>query len=153
MFNPRLFGMPFMRSFHPLEELNRIRGQMDRVMDAVSGRGASAVSANVYPAVNVTEDENNYYIRAEMPGIHSTDFEIQVTGSHLTISGERKLPAESETARYHRREREEGRFSRALSLPRDIDAEAAQARMHNGVLTLVLPKAESAKPRKITIGN
>jgi HSP20 family protein len=153
MFYPRLFGVPSMRPQHPSEELNRLRGEMDRIMDALGGRGAAVPGANVYPALNVTEDANNYYVRAELPGMQAGDLEIQITDGNLSISGERKLDREGENTRYHRREREGGHFSRALSLPRDVDAEAARARMKNGMLTLVLPKAESAKPRKITIGN
>ena len=153
MFYPRLFGVPSMRPQHPSEELNRLRGEMDRIMDALGGRGAAVPGANVYPALNVTEDADNYYVRAELPGMQAGDLEIQITDGNLSISGERKLDREGENTRYHRREREGGHFSRALSLPRDVDAEAARARMKNGMLTLVLPKAESAKPRKITIGN
>ncbi len=76
---------------------------------------------------------------------------ISVTGDTLTLSGERKLPEESENASYHRREREAGSFSRVISLPTRLDVAKVKALAEDGVLTVVLPKAESAKPRQIAV--
>lgn len=153
MLYPRVFGMPTLRSIHPFEELNRMRRQMDRIMDNVSNRPSAGLHAGVFPAINVTEDANNFYIRAELPGVQANDLDIQTTANNLTISGERKLALEAESAKYHRREREGGRFSRAFSLPKEIDTEGVEAKLSNGLLTLRLPKAESAKPKRINIGN
>ena len=153
MLYPRIFGMPTLRSIHPFEELNRMRRQMDRIMDTYVNRPSAGLHAGVFPAINVTEDANNFYVRAELPGVQTKDLDIQATGNNLTISGERKLAPEAESARYHRREREGGRFSRAFSLPKEIDAERVEARLTDGLLTLRLPKAESAKPKRITIGS
>lgn len=153
MLYPRIFGMPTLRSIHPFEELNRMRRQMDRIMDNVANRPYAGSHAGVFPAINVTEDANNFFIRAELPGVQTNDLDIQTTANNLTISGERKLAPEAESAKYHRREREGGRFSRAISLPKEIDAERVEARLVNGLLTLRLPKAESAKPKRITIGD
>jgi HSP20 family protein len=101
--------------------------------------------------MNVTHDQDNYYVRAELPGLKADDLDISVTGETLSISGERKLPVEDEKAQYHRREREAGSFSRIVSLPGQIDAKKVEARCTNGVLTVTLPKAEAAKPKQITI--
>ena len=125
------------------EKLDRMRRQMD-FLNREPGAG-------VFPLMNVTEDNDNYHIRAELPGIKTDELDISVTGESLTISGERKIPAEDETATYHRREREAGKFSRIISLPGQVDTGKVKARSADGILTVVLPKAEAAKPRQITI--
>jgi HSP20 family protein len=153
MFFPRVFGMPTIASMRPFEELSRMRRQMDRIMESFMEPRLQGVRSGVFPAVNLTEDESHFYLRSELPGVKAEDLDIQATARNLTIVGERKLDAEDATAKYHRREREGGRFSRALALPKEIDADRIEARMQNGVLTLKVPKAESAKPRRIAIGS
>ncbi len=151
MFYPRFFGMPAWRSRGPFEELNRMRRQMERLMESFMDRPAGFLSAGVFPAINLTEDENHYYLRAELPGVKSGDLDIQAAAKILTISGERRIEQEDASARYHRREREAGKFSRAFAMPKEIDAERVEARLVNGVLTVKVHKAESAKPRRIQI--
>jgi HSP20 family protein len=153
MFYPRLFGIPTVGTLRPFEELSRMRRQMDRIVDAFLEPRAHGFQSGVFPAINLTEDDNHYYLRAELPGVDSEDLDIQATGRNLTIVGERKLVTEEASARYHRREREGGRFSRVLAMPKEIDADRVEARMQNGILTIKVPKAESAKPRRIAIGN
>jgi HSP20 family protein len=152
MLYPRLFGFPTMRSSHPYDELTRMRRQMDRIMDSVYSRPSTATYSGVFPAINVSEDTDYFYVRAELPGVQAGDLDIQTTANNLTISGERKLAAEEQSAKYHRREREGGRFSRAFTLPKEIDVERVEAGLVNGILTLRLPKAQSAKPKRIAIG-
>jgi HSP20 family protein len=105
----------------------------------------------VFPAINITEETDNYYVRAELPGIKADDLELSIANNTLTIEGERKSDPEDENTKYHRREREAGRFSRKITLPAQIDASKADAKCNDGLLTIVMPKAESAKPKKITI--
>jgi HSP20 family protein len=135
----------------PFEELERMRRQMDRLFEGLSGRLLSEPTAGVFPLVNVTESSDNYYVRAELPGVKSGDMDISVTGTSLSISGERKIPPEDEKANYHRREREAGKFSRMINLPGQIDTTKVEARCTDGILTVVLPKSEAAKPKQITI--
>lgn len=152
MFYPRFIGMPTFGSQRPLDELARMRLQMDRIMDAFLNRPAAAsAGSGVFPAINLSEDENNFYVRAELPGVQTSDLDIQATANSLTISGQRQLESQDESAKYHRREREAGRFSRAFAMPKEIDAERVEARLVNGLLTLRVPKSEAAKPRRITI--
>ena len=153
MFFTRVFGMPSLAAMRPFEELSRMRRQMDRMMDSFIEPQLQGLRAGVFPAINLTEDDNHFYLRAELPGVKAEDLDIQATGRNITIVGERKLDTEDATARYHRREREGGRFSRALAMPKEIDADRVEARMQNGMLTLKVPKAESAKPRRIAIGS
>ena len=101
--------------------------------------------------MNVTEGKDNYYVRAELPGLSANELDISVTGDTLSISGERKLPAEDEKAQYHRREREAGRFSRIVSLPAQVNTGKVEAHCTDGVLTVILPKAKEVKPKQITV--
>jgi len=135
----------------PFEELERMRRQMDRLFEELTGRVLSEPTAGVFPLVNVTDANDNYYVRAELPGVKAEDMDISVTGTSLSISGERTIPSEDEKVNYHRREREAGKFSRMINLPGQIDAAKVEARCADGVLTVVLPKSEAAKPKQITI--
>lgn len=148
----RITGWPGARAFaNPFEELDRIRREMDWLTGDFSRGLFSEPSAGVFPLMNVTEDKENYYVRAELPGITADTLDISITGDTLSISGERTLPVEDEKARYHRRERESGSFSRILSLPSQVDTGKAKANSKDGVLTVVLPKAEAAKPKQIAV--
>jgi HSP20 family protein len=126
--------------------------QMDRLSQGLKGRpGLAWRTARVFPAINLTEDSDNYYVRAELPGIKADALDIQAVGRNLSISGERTIASEGENVRYHRREREAGKFSRVISLPGDIDTDKVDAKLANGMLTVVIAKAEAAKPKQITI--
>ena len=109
------------------------------------------VSAGVFPLINLTEDKDNYYVRAELPGVKGEELDIQVTGKNLAISGERKIAAVEEGARYHRREREAGTFSRMIGLPGEVNSNNVEASLENGILSIIVPKAEIAKPKQITV--
>jgi HSP20 family protein len=127
-----------------------MRHQLDQLFDDTP---QPRVSAGVFPLTNLTEDRENYYVRAELPGVKGDELDIQVTGSNLAISGERKIPAEEEGARYHRREREAGTFSRMIGLPGEVDTNKVEARLENGILTIVVSKAEIAKPKQISVSS
>lgn len=143
--NPVLYRNPF-------AELDRIRKEMDMLTGSFFGQPPQAAfTSGVFPALNLTEDSDHYYIRAELPGLKADQIDIQATGKSISISGERKFDPEKEGAKYHRREREGGRFSRILDLPGDIDSEKVEAGLANGILTIKISKAEVAKPRQINI--
>ena len=144
----RFFNVPTYRFTSPWEELHRMRRQLDQMFD---DSPSPKVAAGVFPLINLTEDKDNYYIRAELPGVKGDELDIQVTGRNLSISGERKIAAEEETAKYHRREREAGTFSRMIGLPGEINADKVEANLENGVLSVVVAKAEIAKPKQITV--
>lgn len=136
---------------NPLREMERLRREMDHLFGNLTrGRAPFTATSGVFPAVNVNEDVTNFYVQAELPGIKPQDVEISVEGNTLTLRGERKSDA-VENAGYHRRERGAGKFHKALTLPSEVNAEAVSAECKNGVLKLVLPKAEHAKPRKVSI--
>ena len=146
----RFFNVPTYRIRSPWDELQRMRHQLDQMFDDAPVQRASA---GVYPLINLTEDKDKYYVRAELPGVTGDALDIQVTGKNLAISGERKIAAEEEGARYHRREREAGTFSRMIGLPGEVDTDKVEARLENGILTILVPKAEIAKPKQISVSS
>ena len=147
----RMFGVPTWNVRSPFSELERMRQQVDNFLSRVPDSGMPSLHAGVFPSINLTEDKDHYYLRAELPGISAEDLDIQATGNNLSISGERKIEVEKGNVRYHRKEREEGKFSRAISLPGDIDADGVSASLTNGILKVSVSKAEKAKPKQISI--
>jgi HSP20 family protein len=148
MYYRRFFNVPGYRIRSPWEELHRMRRQLERVFDESSNQQSAA---GVFPLINLTEDKDSYYVRAELPGVKGDELNIQVTGNNLAISGERKIDTEEEGAKYHRREREAGTFSRMIGLPGEVNTEKVEANLDNGVLSISIPKAEVAKPKQITV--
>ena len=146
----RFFNVPTWRIRSPWDELHRMRRQLDQMFEDAPYQQASA---GVFPLINLTEDKDKYYVRAELPGVKSDELDIQVTGNNLAISGERKFAAEEEGARYHRREREAGTFSRMIGLPGEVDTNKVDANIKDGILTIEVSKAEIAKPKQISISS
>ncbi|MGA7144018.1 MAG: Hsp20/alpha crystallin family protein [Desulfobacterales bacterium] len=151
MFYRRLFNVPTWGLNRTFYDFDRLRREVDDLYGAFSGGALPMPSAGVFPLSNVTEDNDNYYVRAELPGVKSEDLEIQVTAKGLSIAGERKIPVEGNNVKYHRREREAGKFSRLINLPDDIDVDKVDAKLENGILTMTIPKAEKTKPRQIAV--
>ncbi|UCF90610.1 MAG: Hsp20/alpha crystallin family protein [Desulfobacterales bacterium] len=150
MFYRRLFNFPTWGLRSPFDEWAQMRRRMDRLFEGVMAPYQRA-QAGVFPLINLTEDRTNYYVRAELPGVKAGELDIQATANGLAISGERKIAAAAEGARYHRREREAGKFSRMIGLPGEIDPDKVEAKLENGILTVVVSKAEAARPRQIAV--
>jgi HSP20 family protein len=103
------------------------------------------------PALDVYEGKDKYVISVELPGVEPADVDISVEDSTLTIRGERKFYQEVDEDSFHRVERRYGAFSRSLALPQTANTDAIEASFDRGVLTIEVPKAEAAKPKKITV--
>lgn len=103
------------------------------------------------PAVDVFENDDAIVVKAELPGVAKEDITVDVQGRTLTIKGERKAENEVQEERYYRKERFQGRFERAFTLPADVDPEAVKADYKDGVLKVEVPKPEKRKARKITV--
>jgi len=103
------------------------------------------------PQVDIFEKGDDLVIRAEVPGVDRSDIDVHVEDGNLVLRGERKFDTESADGKVYRRERFHGSFSRRFSLPDTVDASHIQAAYKDGVLTVTLPKAVEAKPRKIAI--
>lgn len=136
---------------HRLYQYDLLQNEMNRLLDNFLGTQRRTGDSNVFPALNVYQDLDNVYVSAELPGIDVNDIEINVEGNTLHIKGLRKLPETDKKVRYHRQERGSGQFSRKIRLPFPVNTEKVSAEMKLGVLTISLPKADEAKPRKINI--
>ena len=123
---------------------------MNRMFDRLHGLERDA---SVFPPMNVYDDGESFAVRAEIPGIDPGDLEIQATARALQIKGERKAKSGDAKVSYHRRERDHGYFDRSLNLPQPIDPDKIGASYENGVLEVVLPKADEVRARRIQIGN
>jgi HSP20 family protein len=134
-----------------ITELDRIGRELGRLLNGRIGANGWDTPAGVFPLLNVSHDSENVYVRSELPGVILDQLDVSVTGRSLTVSGERAIPDEKSSVRYHRREREAGKFRRQFNLPTDVDSERVQAKYQHGILMVVLPKSEKAKPKKIAI--
>lgn len=126
---------------------------LQRAMDNVMGSdwfGTRTSGSGAFPLINAFKDGDDFVVVAELPGVKKEDLDIQVRGDTLRIQGKKTISYD-ENASVHRRERAAGQFDRTLSLPEDVDAAKVLAEYRDGVLTLRLPRAESAKPRTVTI--
>ncbi len=128
-----------------------LREEFDRVFDTSFGSVFRPLgSLNQWnPAVDVYQNKDQYTVHAELPGLKKEEIELSLNGDTLTISGERKQETKSEEG--SRTERFFGRFQRSVILPVPVNAEKVNATYKEGILTVVLPKAEEAKPKQIPV--
>ncbi len=135
-------------------EPNGVFAEMDRLMNELS-RPARAwkdtLSYGLAPAADVVETAADWRIALDLPGLTPEAITVDVKDGNLTVRAERKQPAGTEGHTWHRSERPYGTFFRSFSLPATIDAGRVEARYESGVLTVVLPKREEAKPRTIQV--
>lgn len=140
-----------MRKWEPFRELVSLRDDMDRFFKSFFGSSLEEVEGFWAPVIDIEEDNDNYYVRAEIPGIKKEDVKISVRGNAISVSGERKQESETKNKTFHRVERSYGRFRRTVTLPSEIDADTVKATYKDGILTITLPKPESAKPKEIEV--
>jgi HSP20 family protein len=136
-------------------QFHQLRDEVDRLFSNLAAHptvtGATRlVTGREFPPVNLWEDNDNVYAECELPGVRTEDLDISVVGNELSIKGRRSQTPEPQ-ATFHRRERGVGPFSRTLQVPAEIAAEQVQANLREGVLCVTMPKAESAKPRKVQV--
>lgn len=133
--------------------LTDLRDEIDRLFEAPLSeltRGSQLLSGWT-PALDLFEDRDNFYVRAELPGMKKEDIELSLHDGSLSISGERKSEEEFKDAEVYRAERFVGRFQRTVSLPTAVASEKVKARYQDGILTVTLPKAEESKPKQIEV--
>src|SRR4029453_16943607 len=137
----------------PFREAISLRDAMNTLLQEsfVRPSGMSAKSGYAAPPLDVCETENEFVIKAALPGVKPDDVQISVHGDTLTIRGESKAEEDKKGEHWNLRERGFGVFERSVSLATPVDSEKAQAHYEDGVLTLMLPKSESAKPRQIKV--
>ena len=141
--------------WEPLREFSTLQNEMNRLFNTVFDAPAPANGGTLrrwMPAMDLVETGEHFVLRADLPGLSEEAVNIEVEDRVLTISGERKAEHEASKEGYHRVERAFGSFSRSLTLPEGVDAEAVTAAFDRGVLEVRIPKPEQPKPRKISIG-
>jgi len=139
---------PFRELEDVSQRLNRIFGRS--LVDREKGAEAMKV-AEWAPAVDVSETETEYRIKAEIPEVKKEDVKVTLQNGTLTLQGERKQEKEEKGKRFHRVERSYGSFLRSFDLPANVDDAKAKADFKDGVLTLTLPKSEKAKPKSVEV--
>ena len=142
--------------WEPAREINSLQSEMNRlfntVFDAPGGNGGTQ-ARRWMPAMDLLETDDEFVLRADLPGMTEDDVSIELEDNILTVSGERKAEHEEKGEGFYRVERAFGSFSRSLTLPQGVDPEAVNAGFEKGVLEVRVPKPERRKPRKITIGS
>ena len=142
--------------WEPLREFSTLQNEMNRLFNTVFDTPAANGGATLrrwMPAMDLVETEDHFVLRADLPGMTEADVSIEVRDNTVRISGERKAEHEQRERGWYRLERQFGKFSRALSLPDGINADAIEAKFVNGVLEVWIPKPEERKPRRIEIGD
>jgi HSP20 family protein len=141
------------RSLEPFSGLRRLNSVLDEAFGnwPFQGENGSVITSSWTPAVDVVEDKDTVKIVAELPGVKSEDVKLSIENQVLTIRGEKKQEAEEKTERVHRYERSYGLFERAFALPASVDPDKIEARHQDGILTVIVPKAEKARPREIPV--
>ena len=138
---------------NPRYPFHQLRDEMDRLISGFIRPAADGLLPPVFrsqPAANVWEQDVVLLVEMELPGIKSDQVDVSVSGGELTVKINRPEVVQ-EGVTYHRRERPVGSLARVLRLPIEVDADRVEAELRDGVLLITLPKAESAKPRKITV--
>jgi HSP20 family protein len=141
--------------WEPFRELNTLQNEMNRLFNTVfdaPSPGNGSTLRRWMPAMDLVETDDHFVLRADLPGLTEDDVKIEFEDGTLTVSGERNAEHESKNEGYYRVERAFGSFSRSLTLPQGVDAEAVTANFDRGVLEVRIPKPEERKPRRIEIG-
>jgi HSP20 family protein len=140
----------------PFREAVSLRDAMNALFQESFVRPSGSLSQGGGPAalpLDVSENENEFVVKASLPGVKPEDVQITIHGDTLTIQSESKSEEEKKGERWHLRERRSGSFQRSIVLTTPVNSDKAQAQFEHGVLTLTLPKSEQAKPRQIKIGS
>jgi HSP20 family protein len=152
--------MTTMMRWDPFQDLRSAQDEMAQMSPMLAhalglhtqqqGNARAATTAWA-PALDISERKDAYLVTVELPGLRPEDLDITMEDGLLTIQGERQLTAESSEQQFHRVERRYGAFRRSITLPAQVQAEQIEASFDNGVLQIVVPKMEEAKPKRIQV--
>jgi HSP20 family protein len=135
-------------TWDPWRDLRHLREEMESAVGRF-GRAAGIVGAR--PPINVFQTDEGLTVTAEVPGVEDKDLTVEAEGDVLRLTGTRKAPEGAADEAFHRRERTTGEFTREIRLPAGLDTDKIEAKLADGILTVHMPKAEAAKPRKIEV--
>jgi len=144
---------PTVSNWPSFTRLSDLRDEIDRLFDLpLAGlTGSSSWMSGWTPALDVYDDKDHYVVKAEVPGMNKDDIDVSLHEGSLTITGERKSEHAGQETGVYRSERFFGRFQRTVDLPTGVDASRVKADYRDGILTVTLPKAEEAKPKRISV--
>ncbi len=141
--------------WEPARELQSLQQEMNRLFgtffDTSTGTGNGGSLRRWIPAMDLVETADHFVLRADLPGVNEDDVKIELEDNVLTVSGERKAEHEEKGEGFYRIERSSGSFTRSLTLPEGVNAEAIKATFNNGVLEVRIAKPEERKPRRVAI--
>lgn len=138
-----------MRFSDPFETLQGVQRALDSAMSS-DWFGIGTTSRGAFPPVNVFQQDDDFVVVTELPGMSKSEIELKVQNNELQIAGKRSIDY-GEDASLHRRERRAGSFNRTVSFPADINPKGVKAEYRDGILAIFVPRAESAKPRTVAI--
>ena len=144
--------------WNPARELMSIEKEFNKLFNTfsnkfgISNEGENEMENAVWaPLTDISEDNENYYLNLDVPGVDKNDVKISYSNGNLVIKGERKDEKETKKSEYHRIERSFGKFFRSFTLPEKIKEDKIEAKFKDGALSIVIPKADEVKPREIEV--
>ena len=137
--------------WNPIREMEQMQNRMERLLGNWPELKEPMTSAEWSPLVDITEDEKEYLVKAEVPEVKKEDLKVKVEDGTLSITGERQSEKEEKGKKFHRIERSYGSFERSFTLPDDADATKVSSEFKDGVLKVHLPKNPNAKPKAIEV--
>jgi len=144
-------------TYNPWNSLNRPHSNLDNIFNywpSLYDEDETTTAMSAWtPTVDIKDEENRYVFMVDVPGVNAEDINITMENGVLTIEGERKLRDNEEDKGYQRTERVQGKFHGRFNLPDTVDGEGIQAKSKDGVLEVIIPKQEQAKPRRITVSS
>jgi HSP20 family protein len=136
----------------PTNELDRLHEEINRLFDFGRDRDATGLFDGVSaPSMDVVENEGEFLVRCDLPGVKKDDVELSISSNVLTIKGEKHSEQAKEETKYYRRESWSGSFQRSIALSESVDPDKVEAELKDGVMTIRLPKREELKPKQIAI--
>jgi len=149
----------FSKEYDPYDEMDRIHKDVNRLFDSLYQKYRNYFKKDFFsrdltfdPAIDVQETENDYIVKADIPGMDKAEISVELKDNLLTISGEKKTYLEEKDEKeLFRQERTYGYFSRSITIPKKVKKENIQAEYKNGVLTVILPKEKPATPEKAEV--
>lgn len=150
---------PFRSSFwEPLLDIGNIENRLEKILGRAlpsllpgNGEKEAMAVAQWAPAVDISEDDREYLVKAELPDLKKEEVKVTVENGELAISGERKQDKEEKGRKFHRIERSYGSFLRSFTLPEGVSGDKVTAEFKNGLLEIHLPKDEKAKPKSVEV--
>ena len=140
-------GLNWQRHWDPFRDFQREVGRLFETIEPLTQWRV----ARAFPPLNLYDSGGNYILTAQLPGIGPADVDLSITGDTLTIRGERKRTEGVSDESYRRQERQYGRWARTITLPDRVESGEATASFADGILTVTLPKSETARPRQISV--